>query len=181
MEVRVLSGPDLFTPFHDSLFDDARIPWTSNSGPHSWTCMHRVLQQSLRWAVPCAWLILPSPLLAVDEETAKTISELKTQVQALMDEVKKLKDQVAQGSPPPGRLNPPVQDSPPPAGDPAPVPTKTGEFDPTPGELLQPTMEEYEQGTTETAPANQQGEDQDCPWSMFPKKASSSARRTTPT
>ena len=54
--------------------------------------MYRVLQQSLRWAVPCAWLILPSPLHALDEETAKTIADLKTQVQALMDEVKKLKD-----------------------------------------------------------------------------------------
>ena len=156
MEVRVLSGPFLFTPVHDSLFDDARIPWTSNSGPHSWTCMYRVFQQSLRWAVPCAWLILPIPLHAVDAETAKSISDLRDQVQALMDEVRKLKEQVAAGSPPPARLQPPAEDS-------APPPTKSGEFDPTPGEQLQPTMEQYQQGTTETAPASQQGEDQRLP------------------
>jgi phosphate-selective porin OprO/OprP len=118
--------------------------------------MYRVLQQSLRWAVPCAWLAFPSPLLAVDAETAKSISDLRNQVQALMDEVKKLKEQVAAGSPPPARLNPPATDSVPPV-------TKSGEFDPTPGEELQPTMEQYQQGTTETAPANQQGEDQRLP------------------
>ena len=58
--------------------------------------MFRVLQKSLRWAVPCAWLLVPAPLHAVDEETSKTISDLKTQVQALVDEVKKLKDQYSE-------------------------------------------------------------------------------------
>ncbi|NBU73400.1 MAG: hypothetical protein EBS53_18485, partial [Bacteroidetes bacterium] len=113
--------------------------------------MIRVLHKSLRWVVPCAWLILPSPLFAVDEETAKTISDLKTQVQALMDEVKKLKDQVAAGSPPPARLNPPVpqeKPAPSPASTPAPVlPTNVD---------LQPTMEQNVDGTTETAPTAQQ-------------------------
>ena len=106
--------------------------------------------------MPCAWLMLPSPIHAVDEETAKTISDLKTQVQALMEEVKKLKDQVAKGSPPPARLNPPVEDLAPPT-------KKTGEFDPTPGEELQPSMELYEQGTTETAPASEQEGDKRLP------------------
>jgi len=118
--------------------------------------MFRVLQKSLRWVLPCAWLMLPSPIHAVDEETAKTISDLKTQVQALMEEVKKLKDQVAKGSPPPARLNPPVEDLAPPT-------KKTGEFDPTPGEELQPSMELYEQGTTETAPASEQEGDKRLP------------------
>ena len=53
------------------------------------------------------WLTFLSPpsARAVDEETAKTIADLKAQVQTLVDEVKKLKDQVAQGSPPPARLS----------------------------------------------------------------------------
>ena len=42
----------------------------------------------------------------MDAETSQTIADLKTQVQALMDEVKKLKEQVASGSLPPARLNP---------------------------------------------------------------------------
>jgi len=113
--------------------------------------MIRVLQKSLRWVLPCAWLLAPSSLYAVDEETAKTISDLKTQVQALMDEVKKLKDQVASGSPPPARLNPPTpqeKPAPPPASTPAPVlPTNVD---------LQPSMEQNVDGTTETAPTAQQ-------------------------
>ena len=48
---------------------------------------------------------------ALDEETAKTISDLKTQVQSLMEEVKKLKDQVAQAGPPPARLNSPASEN----------------------------------------------------------------------
>ena len=113
--------------------------------------MIRVLQKSLRWALPCAWLLLPSPLHAMDEETAQTISDLKNQVQALMDEVKKLKDQVANGSPPPARLNPRAPQetpAPPPASTPTPVlPTNVD---------LQPTMEQNVDGTTETAPTAQQ-------------------------
>ena len=113
--------------------------------------MIRVLQKSLRWVVPCAWFLLPSPLWAVDEETAKTISDLKTQVQALMDEVKKLKDQVARGSPPPARLNPPAPDetnsTPVASSPPSVLPANVD---------LQPTMEQNVDGTTETAPTAQQ-------------------------
>ena len=38
-------------------------------------------------------LTLVPPLHAMDEETAKTIADLKAQMQQLMDEVKKLKSQ----------------------------------------------------------------------------------------
>jgi len=95
--------------------------------------------------------MVPASLHAVDEETARTISDLKTQVQALMDEVKKLKDQVAQGTPPPARLNPPApaEKSAKPAATspPAVLPTNVN---------LQPTMEQNVDGTTETAPTAQQ-------------------------
>jgi phosphate-selective porin OprO/OprP len=111
------------------------------------------------------WLMALSPpsARAVDEETAKTIADLKAQVQTLVNEVKQLKDQVAQGNPPPARLNPAVEDPAPAAKNSPSPPAKTGEFDPTPGEMLQPTMEEYEQGTTENAPAGQQGVGQKLP------------------
>ena len=96
-------------------------------------------------------MIFSRASFAMDQETAKTISDLKTQMQALMDEVKKLKDQVAAGSPPPARLNPPApheKPAPPPASTPAPVlPTDVN---------LQPTMEQSVDGTTETAPTAQQ-------------------------
>ena len=60
----------------------------------------------LLWAGMGLWLMALSPpsARAVDEETAKTIADLKAQVQTLVNEVKKLKDQVAQGNPPPARL-----------------------------------------------------------------------------
>jgi phosphate-selective porin OprO/OprP len=122
--------------------------------------MFRVLQKSLRWAMPCAWLLLPSPLHAVDEETAKTISDLKSQVQALVDEVKKLKDQVAKGSPPPARLNPGVPGT---TVAPTPPPSQPGQFDPVPSEALQPTMELPEGGTSEQAPKPEQEGDKRLP------------------
>ena len=117
--------------------------------------MIRALQKSLRWVVPCAWLVSPSPLLAVDEETAKTISDLKTQVQALMDEVKKLKDQVAKGDPAPARLNPGTPDEK--------AAAAPGQFDPVPSEAMQPTMELPEGGTSEPAPKLEQEGDKRLP------------------
>ena len=124
--------------------------------------MIRVLQKSLRWVVSCAWLLAPSSLYAVDEETAKTISDLKTQVQALMDEVKKLKDQVAAGAPSPARLNPPATE---PESNPVVSPSTPGHtsapLNPADSVLpansaLQPTMEQNVDGTTEDAPTAQQ-------------------------
>ena len=51
-------------------------------------------------------LLAPScPLHAMDEETAKTIADLKAQMQSLMDEVKKLKTQ--QSAPPATRPSSP--------------------------------------------------------------------------
>ncbi len=122
--------------------------------------MFRVLQKSLRWAVPCAWLLVPAPLHAVDEETSKTISDLKTQVQALVDEVKKLKDQVAKGSPPPARLQTAAPDDP--VNSPR-SPLQSGQFDPVPSEAEQPTMELPEGGTSETAPKPEQEGDKRLP------------------
>ena len=86
------------------------------------------------------WLTFLSPpsARAVDEETAKTIADLKAQVQSLVDEVKKLKDQVAQGTPPPARLNPAVEDPAPAAKNSPPPPAKTGEFDPQNQPLVRP-------------------------------------------
>lgn len=53
------------------------------------------LPKSVRWGVSAALLLLTTalPLHAMDEETAKTIADLKAQMQSLMDEVKKLKSQ----------------------------------------------------------------------------------------
>ena len=58
------------------------------------------LPKSVRWGVLGALLLLTPiyPLHAMDEETAKTIADLKAQMQSLMDEVKKLKTQ--QSAPP---------------------------------------------------------------------------------
>ena len=89
----------------------------------------------------------------MDAETSQTIADLKTQVQALMDEVKKLKDQVAKGSPPPARLQAAAPDDP--TTSPRP-PNQSGQFDPVPSEAEQPTMELPEGGTSETAPKPEQ-------------------------
>ena len=114
--------------------------------------MVRVLQQSLRWVVPCAVLLLPISLFAMDAETSKTISDLQSQVQSLVEEVKKLKAQVSQGGPPPMRLNPSTSEKTnPPSTNPTPSGT-TG----NPNEAMQPLMEQPMQGTTETAPTSVQ-------------------------
>ena len=115
--------------------------------------MIRVLHNSLRWVVPSVWLLFPLSLNAMDAETSQTIADLKTQVQALMDEVKKLKEQVAQGGPPPARLNPPAPDE-----KPTPASPTSASVLPS-AAALQPTMEQNVDGTTETAPAPlQQGD-----------------------
>lgn len=122
--------------------------------------MIRVLHNSLRWVVPGVWLLFPLPLNAMDAETSQTIADLKTQVQALMDEVKNLKDQVAKGSPPPARLQTAAPDDP--ATSPRPS-TQSGQFDPVPSEAEQPTMELPEGGTSETAPKVEQEGDKRLP------------------
>ena len=71
----------------------------------------------------------------MDAETSQTIADLKTQVQALMDEVKKLKEQVASGSPPPARLNPASPDE-----KPKTAPVSSSSVLPA-NSALQPTME----------------------------------------
>jgi len=119
-----------------------------------------------------SWVVLGSlffllglhPLHAVDEETAKTIAELKNQVQDLIEEVKKLKNQKTT-EPPPTRLRPPtkevVQSSPPPKIiQPHPI-----GYTPflSPKAKEQPTMEQPVEGTSEFAPRSEQQERMDLP------------------
>ena len=93
----------------------------------------------------------------MDAETSQTIADLKTQVQALMDEVKKLKEQVASGSPPPARLNPASPDE-----KPKTAPVSSSSVLPA-NSALKPTMEQNVDGTTETAPTPLQQEDKRLP------------------
>ena len=67
------------------------------------------LPKSVRWGVLTALILLTlvPPLHAMDEETAKTIADLKAQMQQLMDEVKKLKSQQS-NNPSVARLRPPT-------------------------------------------------------------------------
>ena len=119
-----------------------------------------------------SWVVLGSlffllglhPLHAMDEETAKTIAELKNQVQDLIEEVKKLKNQKTT-EPPPTRLRPPteevVQSSPPPKIiQPHPI-----GYTPflSPKAKEQPTMEQPVEGTSEFAPRSEQQERMDLP------------------
>jgi len=69
------------------------------------------IPKSVRWGVSAALLLLATvlPLRAMDEETAKTIADLKAQMQSLMDEVKKLKSQQNVDSST-ARLRPPTDD-----------------------------------------------------------------------
>ena len=64
--------------------------------------------KSGRWIVLTALTLFTfaSPLHAMDEETTKTIADLKAQMQSLMDEVKKLKSQQS-NNPSVARLRPP--------------------------------------------------------------------------
>ena len=130
------------------------------------------LPKSIRWVVLGALLLLaPSyPLHAMDEETAKTIADLKAQMQQLMDEVKKLKTQ--QSAPPATpRLRPPSKEDTKPKTASPPLPPHPIGYTPflpedsqrTPAKPAlsaetreQTSMEQVVEGTTEFAPKSEQ-------------------------
>ena len=134
--------------------------------------MMLVSPKSIRWVVLGALLLLaPSyPLHAMDEETAKTIADLKAQMQSLMDEVKKLKTQ--QSAPPATpRLRPPSEEESKPKTAPPPIPPHPigyTPFLPTASQRApakpalsaetreQSSMEQVVEGTTEFAPKSEQ-------------------------
>ena len=113
-------------------------------------------------------------LHAMDEETAKTIADLKTQVQTLIEEVKKLKNQDS-GGPPATRLRTPVEDPPKnliipphPIGYTPFLPPKAPSLPQakaflSPDAKEQPTMEQPVEGTTELAPRSEQQPRMDLP------------------
>ena len=130
------------------------------------------LPKSIRWVVLGALLLLaPSyPLHAMDEETAKTIADLKAQMQQLMDEVKKLKTQQSAPSATP-RLRPPSEEDTKPKTAPPPIPPHPIGYTPflpttsqrTPAKPAlsaetreQSSMEQVVEGTTEFAPKSEQ-------------------------
>ena len=131
-----------------------------------------VSPKSIRWVVLGALLLLaPSyPLHAMDEETAKTIADLKAQMQSLMDEVKKLKTQ--QSAPPATpRLRPPSEEESKPKTAPPPISPHPIGYTPflpedsqrTPAKPAlsaetreQSSMEQVVEGTTEFAPKSEQ-------------------------
>jgi phosphate-selective porin OprO/OprP len=106
----------------------------------------------------------------MDEETAKTIADLKTQMQSLMDEVKKLKTQ--QSAPPAtSRLRPPSEEDTKPKTAPPPLTPHPIGYTPflpedsqrTPAKPAlsaetreQTSMEQVVEGTTEFAPKSEQ-------------------------
>jgi phosphate-selective porin OprO/OprP len=106
----------------------------------------------------------------MDEETAKTIADLKAQMQSLMDEVKKLKTQ--QSAPPATpRLRPPSEEESKPKTAPPPIPPHPigyTPFLPTASQRApakpalsaetreQSSMEQVVEGTTEFAPKSEQ-------------------------
>jgi phosphate-selective porin OprO/OprP len=134
--------------------------------------MMLVSPKSIRWVVLGALLLLaPSyPLHAMDEETAKTIADLKAQMQQLMDEVKKLKTQQSAPSATP-RLRPPSEEDTKPKTAPPPIPPHPIGYTPflpttsqrTPAKPAlsaetreQSSMEQVVEGTTEFAPKSEQ-------------------------
>ena len=130
------------------------------------------LPKSIRWVVLGALLLLTPiyPLHAMDEETAKTIADLKAQMQSLMDEVKKLKTQ--QSAPPATpRLRPPSEEESKPKTAPPPISPHPIGYTPflpedsqrTPAKPAlsaetreQSSMEQVVEGTTEFAPKSEQ-------------------------
>lgn len=122
--------------------------------------------KSVRWGVSAVFLLTTtvSPLRAMDEETAKTIADLKAQMQSLMDEVKKLKSQQNVESPT-TRLRPPTDDQPKKNTAAAPLnPHPLGYTPFLPPETREQTsMEQQVEGTTEFAPRAQQQERMDLP------------------
>jgi len=131
-----------------------------------------VSPKSIRWVVLGALLLLTPiyPLHAMDEETAKTIADLKAQMQSLMDEVKKLKTQQSAPSATP-RLRPPSEEDTKPKTAPPPIPPHPIGYTPflpttsqrTPAKPAlsaetreQSSMEQVVEGTTEFAPKSEQ-------------------------
>jgi len=114
--------------------------------------------KSVRWGVSVAILLLTSllPLRAMDEETAKTIADLKAQMQSLMDEVKKLKSQQNVDSST-ARLRPPTDDQPKKKTATIPLHPHPIGYTPflTPQVREQTSMEQQVDGTTEFAPRAQ--------------------------
>ena len=122
--------------------------------------------KSARWGVSAALLLLMTalPLRAMDEETTKTIADLKAQMQSLMDEVKKLKSQQNVDSST-ARLRPPSEDQAKKKTEPVPInPHPLGYTPFLPPEAREQTsMEQEVEGTTESAPKAQQLERMDLP------------------
>jgi hypothetical protein len=100
----------------------------------------------------------------MDDETAKTIADLKAQMQSLMDEVKKLKSQ-QNVDPPTARLRPPTDDQAKTKTESVPIhPHPVGYTPFLPPEAREQTsMEQEVEGTTESAPKAQQLERMDLP------------------
>ena len=133
--------------------------------------------KSCQWVASGAFLLLAGslPLHAMDEETAKTIADLKAQVQFLVDKVSQLEAK--------SQTNPPNPTSPPtPASPtaqlrlssedpikketkPAPLPTHPLGYKPflPPEAREQASMEQVVDGTTEFAPKIEQQEQMDLP------------------
>ena len=122
--------------------------------------------KSVRWGVSVALLLLMTalPLHAMDEETAKTIADLKAQMQSLMDEVKKLKSQQNVDSST-ARLRPPSEDQAKKKTEPVPINPHPLGYTPflPPEAREQSSMEQEVEGTTESAPKAQQLERMDLP------------------
>ena len=128
--------------------------------------------KSARWGVSAALLLLMTalPLRAMDEETTKTIADLKAQMQSLMDEVKKLKSQQNVDSST-ARLRPPSEDQAKKKTEPVPInPHPLGYTPFLPPEAREQTsMEQEVEGTTESAPKAQQLERMDLPMLDVPE------------
>ena len=122
-------------------------------------------------------LTLVPPLHAMDEETAKTIADLKAQMQQLMDEVKKLKSQQS-NNPSAARLRPPTPEPTNPNKPPPPLAPQPFGYTPflTPKAAKpnrkprlssevqeQSSMEQVVEGTTEFSPKSEQQSQMDLP------------------
>ena len=135
--------------------------------------------KSGRWIVLTALTLFSfaPPLHAMDEETAKTIADLKAQMQQLMDEVKKLKSQQS-NNPSAARLRPPTPEPTDPNKPPPPLAPQPFGYTPflTPKAAKpnrkprlssevqeQSSMEQVVEGTTEFSPKSEQQSRMDLP------------------